>query len=283
MTTTTECSSTALDGRDFEFLQTFLLERSAIVLADDKHYLVASRLGPVARQLGIETVAGVVHQLRRSRDENVETKVIEAMTTNETLWFRDVKPFNALRHHVIPEIIERNGTAKRLSLWSAASSTGQELYSVAMMLASEFPSIGSWPISLIGTDINSSVIERARNGRFTSLEINRGLPAEMVARYFIRDGAQYAIAESIRSMVSFSTMNLASDWPLLPKFDIILLRNVLIYFDNEMKKRIIEKAVEQLTPHGYLFLGSAETVFGIATELLPRTIEGTTIYQKGVA
>jgi chemotaxis protein methyltransferase CheR len=275
-------SATDLEAHDFEFLRSFLMERSAIVLGEDKQYLIASRLGPVARQLGIDSVAGVVHHIRTTGDEHVETRVIEAMTINETLWFRDVKPFAALRQHVIPEVIRRNQASRRLSVWSAASSTGQELYSVAMLLAHHFPELGGWTLTLMGTDINATVVDKAREGRFTNLEINRGLPADMMARYFARDGAHYAVAEKLRQMVSFSQLNLAGPWPgTLPPFDVIFLRNVLIYFDNATKERIIGAASRQLVPHGFLFLGSAETVFNMSTDLVPRNLEGTTVYEKG--
>jgi chemotaxis protein methyltransferase CheR len=185
---------------------------------------------------------------------------------------------------VIPETIERNRATKRLSVWSAASSTGQELYSIAMMLVHNFPELESWNLSLMGTDINATVVEKARQGRFSNLEINRGLPADMMAKYFVRDGAHYQLDDSIRSRVSFSQMNLAGQWSaLLPKFDVIFLRNVLIYFDNVTKERIIRSAVGQLGPRGFLFLGSAETVFNMAVDLVPRTLEGTTVYEKGAA
>ncbi len=273
-----------LEPQDFEFLRSFLLERSAIVLGRDKQYLIASRLGPVARQFGIASVAGVVNHLRQTQNSEVATRVVEAMTINETLWFRDVKPFTLLREHIVPELIERNRATRRLSFWSAASSTGQELFSVAMMLRHDFPVLEGWTLSLVGTDINATVLEKARQARFTSLEINRGLPAEMLAQFFARDGAHYVLDDSIRKLVSFSQLNLAGRWPpLLPKFDVILLRNVLIYFDNLTKERIITSASKQLVPKGYLFLGSAETIFNVSTDLVARSIGGTTVYEKGAA
>jgi chemotaxis protein methyltransferase CheR len=284
MTTVADAPAKDLDPHDFEFLRSFLMERSAIVLGEDKHYLVASRLGPVARQFGIDSVAGVVQHIRATSDEEVATSVVEAMTINETLWFRDVKPFAALRQHVIPTVMERNQATRRLSVWSAASSTGQELYSVAMTLQHDFPQLEGWNVSLVGTDINATVLEKARAGKFSSLEINRGLPADMMARYFTRDGASYVIDESIRKVVSFSQMNLAGTWSaFLPTFDVILLRNVLIYFDNPTKERIIASACKQLAPSGFLFLGSAETVFNLSTELVPVNVAGTTVYEKGAA
>jgi chemotaxis protein methyltransferase CheR len=283
MMATSAALDTELAEGDFEFLRAFLLERSAHALAPDKHYLVTSRLRPVARELGVDSLAELLAHMRETRDATLESKVIEAMTTNETLWFRDVKPFKALRNEVFPEIIKRNEPARRLAVWSAASSSGQELYSVAMLLAHDFPQLDSWSLTLKGTDINTAMLERARQGRFSGLEINRGLPADYLASYFARDGAHYVIKETLRKKVSFSHMNLAGTWPILPKFDVILLRNVLIYFDHATKARIIEAAAKQLAPGGYLFLGSAETLFGTSTGLISRNIEGTTAYQNGAA
>jgi chemotaxis protein methyltransferase CheR len=271
-----------LERQDFEFLRTFLLDRSAMVLGEDKRHLVASRLAPVARRLGFESIAEMIHVVRQIRDSDVATSVIEALTINETLWFRDLKPFNALREELIPEVIRRNQASRRLSVWSAAASTGQEIFSVAMLLKQDFPELEGWNCSLVGTDLSATVIEQARSGRFSTLEINRGLPVQMLTRYFTRDGAHYVIDESIRRMVSFSQLNLAGQWPvLLPKFDIIFLRNVLIYFDNNTKERIIALISKQLAPHGYLILGSAETVFSMSTGLTGHTVAGTKVWQKG--
>ncbi len=271
-----------LERQDFEFLRTFLLERSAMVLGEDKRYLVASRLGPVARRYGIESISEMVHHIRQMQDSDIATSVIEALTINETLWFRDLKPFSALREELIPEVIRRNQATRRLSVWSAASSTGQEIYSVAMMIRQDFPALEGWNCSLVGTDLSATVLDKARSGRFSTLEINRGLPVQMLTRYFTRDGADYVIDESIRRMVSFSQLNLSGQWPvLLPKFDIILLRNVLIYFDNNTKERIIALISKQLAPHGYLVLGTAETMFSMSTGLVGHTVGGTKVWQKG--
>jgi chemotaxis protein methyltransferase CheR len=284
MTTVFNMPAQVLEPQDFEFLRRFLLERTAIVLGEDKHYLIASRLGPVARAYGIDSVVDVVHQIRATPDSDVATSVVEAMTTNETLWFRDVKPFKVLRQELIPAVIERNKSRRRLSVWSAASSTGQEIYSVALMLRHDFPQLNDWNISLVGTDINGTVLERARTGRFSTLEINRGLPAALTARYFRRDGAHYVIEDSVRRLVSFSQLNLAGQWPLLlPKFDVIFLRNVLMYFDSNTRERIIALVSKQLTPQGYLILGSAETMYSASTGLTSRSIAGTTVYQMGAA
>jgi chemotaxis protein methyltransferase CheR len=284
MTTVATTPPPELERQDFEFLRTFLLERSAIVIGEDKRYLVASRLAPVARHYGIDSISTMVQQIRHTQDTDVATSVIEAMTINETLWFRDLKPFSALREELIPAVIERNQARRRLSVWSAAASTGQEIYSVAMLLRQDFPELDDWTCSLVGTDLSATVLEKARSGRFSTLEINRGLPVEMLTRFFTRDGAHYVIDESIRRTVSFSQLNLAGQWPvLLPKFDIIFLRNVLIYFENNTKERIIALISKQLAPHGYLVLGTAESVFSMSTGLTGHSVAGMTVWQKGAA
>ncbi len=284
MTAIATTGAPELERQDFEYLRTFLLERSAMVLGEDKRYLVASRLGPVARRYGMDSIAEMVHLIRQAPDSDVATSVMEALTINETLWFRDLKPFSALREDLIPEVIRRNQAKRRLSVWSAAASTGQEIYSVAMLLRQDFPELDDWNCSLVGTDLSATVLEKARSGRFSTLEINRGLPVQMLTRFFTRDGAHYVIDESIRRMVSFSQLNLAGQWPvLLPKFDIIFLRNVLIYFDNNTKERIIALISKQLAPHGYLILGTAETVFSMSTGLTTHAVAGTKVWQKGAS
>lgn len=280
MTSATGSAATELDEHAFDFLRSFLLARSAHALGCDKHYLVISRLSPLAHQLGIDSVSRLLHHMRETKDANIERSVVEAMTTNETLWFRDAKPFEALRRHIVPEVIGRNEGSRQLSVWSAAASTGQELYSVALVLKDGFPELDSWSVTLKGTDINTSVIERARAGRFSTLEINRGLAAHLLVRHFTREGAHYVISETIRKMVSFSYMNLATRWPTLPRFDVIFLRNVLIYFDRETKTRVIELCARQLTPGGYLLLGPTDSLIGSSTGLTSRTIEGAVVYQN---
>ena len=272
-----------LEPVDFEFLRAFLLQESAIVLGGDKHYLVASRLGPVARQFGLTSVTGLVERLRSGPGRELE-RVIEAMTINETLWFHDVRPFKALREEVIPEAIARNEPARRLAIWSAAASTGQELYSVAMLLEQHFPELDGWNLFPDRDRHQRRGSGQGRRGRFSKLEINRGLPADMMDRYFTLDGGQYVIDESLRRRVSYFQLNLAGRWPArLPKFDVILLRNVLIYFDNPTRERIIASASKQLRRGGGLLLGSTETVVNISTDLVARTVAGTTVYEKGAA
>lgn len=267
---------------DFQYLQQFLYERSSIVLGEDKHYLLDARLPPVLQRAGAESISDLVRALRRG-DSSLETAVVDALTTNETSWFRDGAPFEALKTHVLPELVADNSLRRCLAIWSAASSTGQELYSIAMLLDAEFPEVASWRVDLHGTDLSSEVIERARAGRFSALEINRGLPAAYLVRYFQREGAHYLIADSLRSRVRFEQLNLTKPWPPRQDYDLVLLRNVLIYFDEAARRRVLSAVRDHLRPNGYLVLGTAETPRGIVDGLVPVTAAGTTVFRLGEA
>lgn len=264
---------------EFQYVQELVFERSAIVLSDDKHYLIESRLLPLARGLGLQNISDIIDKARRTRDRPLEDKIVEAMTTNETLWLRDIHPFMALRRVILPELIARQPPTRQLAIWSAASSSGQEIYSLAMILEDEFPQLHRRRVALLGTDLNTEMIDKARNGLYSKLEMNRGLPAAMLIRHFSQEGTGFRISETIRSRVEFMQMNLAGIWPILPKFDVIMLRNVLIYFDRPTKQRILSAAANQLAPGGYLFLGSSETMMGICDLFISDTAEGATFYR----
>jgi len=270
---------TTATAEDFEYLQRFIFERSAIVLAEEKQYLVDTRLLPVVQRTGVDSVADLVKALRRG-DRSIETAVVDAMTTNETSWFRDAAPFEALRRLIFPDVIAQNAMRRRMSIWSAACSTGQELYSIAMLLDAEFPELGSWKLDLLGTDLSTSVVERARSGRFSSLEINRGLPASHLVKYFTREGAHFVIADQLRSKTKFELFNLARPWPPMADHDIILMRNVLIYFDIPTKQRVLEAARAHLRPGGFLMLGTAETTRGLVDGFTAVPAGGTTVYRR---
>ncbi len=273
-------SRTQLSPADFGFLREYLYQNSAMLLQENKEYLVVSRLVPVAEEFGLESLGQLIAELRRGARSHVATRVVEAMTINETLWFRDVRPFFALRDRIIPELLRLRGSARRLSIWSAASSTGQELYSVAMLLDSHFPTLEAWNLTLLGTDINETVVHKAREGRYSTVEMNRGLPAEMLAKYFVRQGGHYQISERIRRRTRFSAMNLAKPWPLMPEFDVIMLRNVLIYFDPETRGRVLGQAMSRLAPGGYLILGAGEAIYSGLSGLEPIYVDGTTYYRR---
>jgi chemotaxis protein methyltransferase CheR len=252
----------AISAQDFEFVRTLVSHQAGIVLEDSKQYLVESRLEPLARRLGHPSLDALVLALRGS-DVDARRAAVEAMTTNETTFFRDVEPFETLRTKVLPALIEARSLSRELRIWYGASSTGQEPYSVAMMLLEHFPQLATWDVAHLATDINLEVLERARQGRYNQIEMNRGLPATYLIKYFEKSGLEWQIRKPVRDRVRFEPLNLVKPWPTMPAFDIVMLRNVMIYFDVETKKQILGKIRRLLKPDGYLFLGGAETTMGL--------------------
>jgi chemotaxis protein methyltransferase CheR len=265
---------------DLRTIGAFVEARSAILCPADKDYLFEARLRPVMRRHELTGMAELAARLRANPEPALADAVIEAMTTNETSWFRDVHPFEAIRTGILPELIAARAGTRQLRVWSAACSTGQELYSLAMMLDMQFPELQVWDVALHGTDINLEVLEQARAARYSALEVNRGLPAPYLARYAERDGAAYVLAERIRGRAVFSKLNFIGAWPVLPRFDLVLCRNVLIYFDIEVRAHIVRRIRDNLAPGGFLVLGSSETslagVDGFARVVFGRT----TVYRK---
>lgn len=240
-----------------------LIHRSAaLVLEPGKGYLVESRLGPIARAEGL-SVSELIAKLRVADAGPLHQRVVQAMTTNETSWFRDLHPFEALRTTVIPDLIERRRAERSLTIWSAACSTGQEPYSVAMVLLDSFPELASWRVRILATDLSEAAVERGRIGAYSELESNRGLSEAQRAAHFERDGLAWRAGQRLRSLVEFKVMNLIQPWPQLPAMDVVLLRNVMIYFDLETKRRLLERVGRVLRPDGYLFLGNAESTMNV--------------------
>jgi chemotaxis protein methyltransferase CheR len=252
-----------MTAQDFEFVCRLVRDRSAIVLEPGKEYLVEGRLTPVARQLGLDTVAGLVGRLRAAPDNGLAARVVEAMATTETSFFRDHHPFATLRTAVLPELIRLRAGERRLDVWCAACSTGQEPYSIALLLREHFPNLAGWRVSILATDLSGEALGRGREGRYTQLEVNRGLPAALLARYFRQYGTSWEMSENIRRMVEFRELNLARPWPYLPRMDLVFLRNVMIYFDAETKRSILGRVARLLRPGGYLLLGGAETTLNL--------------------
>lgn len=248
--------------QDFDYVRMFVFDQAGIVLENGKQYLVESRLLPIAKARGFDSLAKLVNVLK-GPDAALRRQVIEAMTTNETTFFRDVAPFEVLKKHVVPQLMESRRATRELKFWYGASSTGQEPYSVVMMLLENFPELANWRVTHYATDINIEVIERARAGKYNQVEINRGLPATHLVKYFEKAGTEWQLKPIVRDKVKFEQLNLVKAWPLLPTFDIIMLRNVMIYFDVDAKRQILTKLNRQLSPDGYLFLGGAETTMGI--------------------
>lgn len=243
----------------FDYVRNLVYERSHIVLEPGKEYLVESRLAPIARETGAGTIDALVTLLRANPSGDIAERVIDAMTTNETSFFRDLKPFDALRKHLLPEIMKRRADSRTLHIWSGAASSGQEAYTIAMTIREYFPELLSWNLSIVGTDLSGAMVRQAKEGKYTQLEINRGLPATMMVKYFLRDGTAWQVKPELRAMVEFRQMNLIGPWAGIPRMDIVFLRNVLIYFDRDTKKRIFERLRGLLREDGYLLLGSAES------------------------
>ena len=250
--------------QDFEYIRKLVLDRAAIVLEPGKVYLAESRLTPVARKAGLASLRELVDQLRAERNGGgLTTQVVEAMTTNETSFFRDAHPFEALRTTIVPNLLKTNAARRSLNIWSAACSTGQEAYSIAMLLREHFAELATWNVRILGTDLSDEVLGKASAGRFSQLEINRGLPAALLAKYFRREGMQWEIVPTVRAWATFTKLNLIEPWPAMPRMDVVFLRNVLIYFSPDTKRLILEKIRKVMAPHAVLFLGAAETTMGL--------------------
>ena len=251
----------SLSVSDFNYVSALVRREAAIVLAPGKEYLVEARLIPVARQVGATGVADFLAGLQRRPNADHQRLVVDALTTNETSWFRDREPFSALADAVLPDLLKARGATRQLRLWSAASSSGQEAYSLAMTLQESLPS--GWSYEIVGSDISTEMVKRAEAGEYSQVEINRGLPATQLVQYFERAGAHWRIVPSLRRNVSFRQMNLTTALPSMPPFDVVFLRNVLIYFDVATKRTVLRNVARLLRPDGWLFLGAAETTIGI--------------------
>lgn len=268
-----------IEANDFAFLRDLVMRESAIVLEAGKEYLVTSRLEPLARKEGLDDIAALVRELRARPHGKLRDSVIDAMTTNETLWFRDAHPFESLKKSIFPELIQKRANRKSLNIWCGAASTGQEPYTVAMLLRDSFPALRDWKIRIVATDISNAALERARAGRYTQMEMGRGLPASYMVKYFTRVGMEFEIKPEIRAQVDYKVLNLASAWPYLGTFDLVLIRNVLIYFNQETKAQIVNKAAKLLEADGYLMLGSTESLLSIQTNLERVMHDKTACYQ----
>lgn len=253
----------AIAPSDFAFVSELIRRKSGIVLETGKEYLVEARLGGLIRQEKIESIAVLVNRLRANSLDPIHRRVVEVMTTNETSFFRDIHPFAALKQVVIPAVMAARAATKTISIWCGASSTGQEPYTIAMTLMEAIPKIADWKVTFIATDLSSEMVAKSRAGKYNQIEINRGLPAPLMVKYFQKNGLEWQISEKLRSMVEFREMNLTEAWPNMPPMDIVFMRNVLIYFDTATKKQILDKTRRLLRPDGYLFLGSAETTMGL--------------------
>lgn len=265
---------------DFDFICQILKTRSGLVLTNDKAYLLESRLLPVARKWKLATFDDLVRLIRSKNDEAVIRDVVEAMTTNESFFFRDTKPFDQFKQICLPAMMKARAGNKTLRIWSAACSSGQEAYSLAMILTEMGAQLSGWKIEIVGTDLSNEILQRAKDGLYSQFEVQRGLPITLLVKYFQQTGDRWKISDKIRQMVNFREWNLLNDPAPLGKFDIVFCRNVLIYFDQPTKAKVLAGVSKQMPEDGYLFLGGAETVLGISDkfQLLPgqRGIYGLT-------
>ena len=253
---------------DYEYLRKLLKERSGLDLSADKQYLVESRLVPLARRVGLAGIPELVQKMR-SGAEVLTTEVVEAMTTNETFFFRDKIPFDHLRETVLPALLQSRASRRSLRIWSAASSTGQEPYSIAMCLKEAAQALSGWRIEIVATDLSQEVLEKSKAGIYSQFEVQRGLPIQMLVKHFTQMGELWQLNADIRGMVQHRQLNLLQDFSHLGRFDVIFCRNVLIYFDQETKAGIFERLSRVLEPDGMLMLGAAESVVGITDAFRP--------------
>jgi chemotaxis protein methyltransferase CheR len=248
----------ACSDTDYAYLRQLVLSESANLIDASRNASFETRLTPIARRAGASTVKGLVDMLRVDETAHLHRAVAEAMTINETSFFRDGKPFEVLRERILPRLIAQNSAKRRMWIWSAASSTGQEAYSVAMTICEYFPELVDWDVRIVGTDISRQVVEYAAQARYRRLEVNRGLPARMLVKYLVRHGDEWEMAARLRAMCEFQCVNLCEPMTGLPHFDLVLLRNVLLYFPQADRGAVFREVHRQMAPEGYLLLGAAE-------------------------
>jgi chemotaxis protein methyltransferase CheR len=269
-----------LAEQDFDYIRDLVRDRAAIVLEPGKEYLAVTRLDPVMRRAGLGSLSELVATLRQDDDPALSEQVIDALTTNETTFFRDLHPFESLRNHILPALVQRKRLSRSLFIWSAGCSSGQEPYSVAMLIREDFPQLAGWQVSILGTDVSVAMLERARAGRYGQIEVNRGLPAHLLVKYFRRAGVGWEIDGSIRAMVRFRQQNLVDPWPSMPPVDLVLMRNVMIYLDLAAKQEILARVGDVLAPHGYLLLGTSETTLHLDDSFRRHAVGSTGWYQR---
>lgn len=258
-----------IESEDFEYVRRFLHRQTGLSLTPEKKYLVETRLAPLARQLGLPTVAAVIIALRGHQHAEVARQVIDAMMTNETLFFRDKLMFDLVTQQVLPDLIAVRAAQKRLRIWCAAASTGQEPYSLAMHLLDSGLIREGWSIEILATDISADALDRARRGTYSQFEVQRGLPIQSLLKHFSQAANVWLINQTVKDIVRFEQLNLLDDFSRLGQFDLILCRNVLIYFDTPTKMGVLDRLAPMLQRDGLLMLGAAESVIGLTSRLVP--------------
>lgn len=255
---------------EFNFLSALLKKRSGLALTEDKRYLLETRLQPVARDVGLNTISELVAKLRGVASEELLRNVTEAMTTNESMFFRDNRPFEQLKQQLLPKLRDKNMMSRKLRFWNAACSNGQEPYSLAITLLEEQAKMMGFAYEIQATDLDTQVLKKAEEGIYSQFEVQRGMPIQLLLKYFNKiENNNWQLKPEVRKMVSFKQGNLLTNFSHMGKYDVIMCRNVLIYFDDPTKKDVLERLADCLHPHGYLFLGAAESVIGLTTKLRP--------------
>ena len=256
-------AETLITPSAFESLSRLLYAQCGLVLEPGKEYLVRGRLTPIMEKHRCQSLDQLLQRIQTNGSTGLLTEVIEAMVTTETSFFRDFHPFETLRKTVLPALIEQRRKKKQLNIWCAASSSGQEPYSVALLIRDAFPELESWKLFFSATDLSREMLTRCRTGRYSQLEVNRGLPTPLLLKWFKQEGANWQIDDRIRQTLSFSQLNLTQPWPPMPTWDLVLMRNVMIYFDAESKAAILARLTRVLAKDGFLILGGAETTLNL--------------------
>lgn len=267
---------------DFDYIRKLVYDRTGVFLSEDKTYLVESRLGMLAKETGSNSISGLVTELKQikpNRFNPLYQSIVEAMMTNETFFFRDINPFEVLQKSVIPELLKQRLNRENLNIWCAACSSGQEPYSIAMLLREYFPQLAHNQVQIIASDISTAMLKRARSGRYQQHEVDRGLPTPFLEKYFQHCGQEWQIKEQIHQAIEFRELNLTEPFRTLPQMDIIFMRNVLIYFDLKTKQSILARVGQILRPNGYLFLGGGETTVNLDNAFEPVQFENGVCYR----
>ncbi|MHA1547198.1 MAG: CheR family methyltransferase [Alphaproteobacteria bacterium] len=255
---------------DFEKLAGLIKTKSGIVLTPEKTYLLNSRLTPVARSFGLDTIPELVQALKTHAErQKIEEQIIEAMTTNESLFFRDQTPFDLFKNVMVPHFLETRATTRKVRVWCAAASSGQEPYSLCITIKEMASQLATWKFDILGTDLSEEILEKARAAIYSQFEVQRGMPIQLLIKYFEQRGEMWQVGAMLRSMVEYRRFNLLNSFSGLGRFDLIMCRNVLIYFDRETKADILDRIAAILAPDGFLVLGAAETVVGITDSFEP--------------
>ncbi|MDJ0708394.1 MAG: protein-glutamate O-methyltransferase CheR [Leptolyngbyaceae cyanobacterium MO_188.B28] len=268
-----------ISSADFEYIRKLMHQHTALVLAEDKAYLVESRLTPLLKEMGVHTLHQLVRRLKTEPFSSIHQQVLEAMVTTETFFFRDSEPFKMLQNFILPDLLQQRRSERRLCLWCAGCSSGQEPYSIVMLIQEHFPELSTWDLTFIASDISGDILARAQAGLYTQHEVSRGLSPALLQKYFQPQGKTWRINHNLRQKIDYRQFNLANAWPTLPTMDIIFMRNVLIYFDVPTKQHILARVRQVLRPDGYLLLGGGETTIHLDTAFKPTQFNKSICYR----